>query len=236
MGSPSASAIILARMDSRRFPGKALSQLAGLPLIEHALRRLEGCAFLDAILLATTQRSCDDILAERFVAMGGRVYRGPDEEVNNVARRFVSAANAIGAEYALRANGDSPLLDRWLVGQGMRLLDAETDLVTNLLPRTYPYGVSVEIVKVATLERELPALDDGQRQHLTACFYAAPERFKVIAMPPSPWPPCEMRLTVDLPEDIERLTRIIERLPGPLTEVDVPTFIAAARKLQSESK
>src|SRR5262245_36417688 len=118
MGKPAASAIIVARMDSRRFPGKALCKLAGIPLIEHTLRRLERCGVFEQIVLATTQRDCDDILAARFTAMGGRVYRGSDEEVDNVAQRFVFAAKSIEAEYALRANGDSPLVDRWLIAQG----------------------------------------------------------------------------------------------------------------------
>jgi spore coat polysaccharide biosynthesis protein SpsF len=225
---PRTAAIILARMDSSRFPGKQLKLLGGLPIIEHVLRRLERCEVFDSIVLATTSRDCDEALADYFEAAGGKVYRAADDEVLDVAKRFVSAADSVGATYAMRANGDSPFPDAWLIGQGMAQLAGAPDLVTNLRPRSYPYGISVELVKVDTLRRELPALSESQREHVTACFYAAPDRFKIAAVPPCPWPPCPMRLTVDEPGDLEALEQVVARLPVPVLEADMPTIIAAA--------
>jgi spore coat polysaccharide biosynthesis protein SpsF len=215
-------------MDSRRFPGKALRELAGMPIIEHALRRLERCECFDHVVLATTGRSVDDALAERFAEFGGRVYRASDDEVHDVAKRFVSAAKSVGASVAMRANGDSPFPDRWLIEQGMALLANDPDLVTNLLPRSYPYGISVELVNVEALRRELPNITEAQREHVTACFYAAPERFNIMSVPPCPWPPCPMRLTVDEPADLDALEKVLARLPCPVLDADMPTIIAAA--------
>lgn len=236
MGRPVIAAIILARLDSRRFPGKALQKLGDKAVIEHVLRRLQACQAFDHIVLATTGRACDDPLALHFAELGGTVYRAPDDEFANVAKRFVSAAAAVGADYALRANGDSPFLDCWLIGQGIDKLTEQPDLVTNLLPRSYPYGISVELVRIATLAAELPALDDAAQEHVTACFYQQPDRFNIVSVPPCPWPPCQMRMTVDEPEDLDRLNALLLRLGPSGTSADMPAVIAAANALADDSK
>jgi spore coat polysaccharide biosynthesis protein SpsF len=236
MTRPRLAAIILARLDSSRFPGKALRELASVAIIEHVLRRLERCEVFDDIVLATTSRKCDDALAEYFIAAGGTVYRATNDEVHNVAKRFVSAAQSVGATVAMRANGDSPFPDRWLIEQGVAALTDEPDLVTNLLPRSYPYGISVELVKVAILERELASLDAAQTEHVTAVFYAEPGRFRIATVPLCPWDPCPMRLTVDEPGDLTQLEQLVSCLEAPVLEADMPSIIEAAMKLKNAQR
>ena len=108
MNAPTSAAIILARLDSARLPAKALKNLCGKPLIARVLERLRAVCGLETVVLATTARQVDDALADYFTSMGGAVYRGPPEENDNVAMRFVSAARVVGATYAYRVNGDSP--------------------------------------------------------------------------------------------------------------------------------
>ena len=59
-------AIIPARYQSTRLPGKALVDIAGRPMIEHVYRRAAAARSLDAVVVAT-----DD---ER-IARGGRGVR-----------------------------------------------------------------------------------------------------------------------------------------------------------------
>jgi spore coat polysaccharide biosynthesis protein SpsF len=223
------SAVILARLDSSRLPGKALLPLAGMPIIEHVLRRMERCGVFDSIVLATTGRSVDLPLAEFFASAGGLVYRGADDEVNNVAKRFVSAAKSVGAEFALRVNGDSPFPDPGLIRQGVNLLNSSTDLVTNLVDRTYPYGVSAELVRVACLEEQLPSLSEKEKEHVTACFYGHLDRFQIRSTADCPWPPCKLRLTVDEPGDIAVLEEVLSQLTVLPTEADLLSIIEAAK-------
>ena len=62
---PSA-AIVYARTDSERLPQKALRPFAGTNLISHVLRR--ACRLdVDRIILATTTRSCDDVLVQQGI-------------------------------------------------------------------------------------------------------------------------------------------------------------------------
>src|SRR5678815_1182588 len=63
------SAVIPARMESTRFPGKPLALLHGLPMIEHVLRRAKFCSQLDEVYIAT----CNDDIRDAAVAFGANV-------------------------------------------------------------------------------------------------------------------------------------------------------------------
>jgi len=230
--TPKVAAVILARLDSSRLPGKALLPVAGIPLILRVYRRLMSQLEHLPIVLATTDRPCDSPLAEVFEAHGGRVYRGGAEEVQNVAKRFIEAAKSVGADYALRINGDSPFPSYELLTSALPFIKAgQSDLITNLLPRTYPYGISLEVVRVSSLDKHLPLLSDSEKEHVTAVFYAHPDSFQITAVPPSPWEPCPHRLTVDEPGDLALMERIFALLgPHPETAT-LPEVIAAARKI-----
>ena len=76
-------AIIPARYESSRFPGKPLAEIAGRPMIEHVYRRASASRSVDAVIVAT-----DD---ERIVAAVERfgtesVMTGPDHP-NGTGRR-----------------------------------------------------------------------------------------------------------------------------------------------------
>lgn len=218
-------------MDSSRLPGKALLPLAGMPLITRVHQRLRQILPGISIVLATTQRSCDDPLAEAFQRMGGLVYRGGTEETNDVASRFVSAARLCEADYALRVNGDSPFPSGELFEAARSLLGDGIDLVTNIMPRSYPYGVSIEAVRVATLAQKLPHLSAAEREHVTAVFYAHPEDFRIKALPPCQWETCPLRLTVDEREDLGRMEQIFSHLGDNPELASLPEIIAAARRV-----
>jgi spore coat polysaccharide biosynthesis protein SpsF (cytidylyltransferase family) len=57
-------AIIQARLGSSRFPKKMLNTLDGKPLIEWVIRRLLSCKKLNQVVLATTDVTEDDRLAD----------------------------------------------------------------------------------------------------------------------------------------------------------------------------
>ena len=60
-----AIAIIPARFDSTRFPGKPLAEIEGKPLIEHVYRRVEQASLISKIVVATDDRRIADAV-ERF--------------------------------------------------------------------------------------------------------------------------------------------------------------------------
>ena len=57
-------AVIQARMNSVRLPGKVLKPIAGEPLLWHILHRLKGCRLLEEIAVATSANPADDPIAQ----------------------------------------------------------------------------------------------------------------------------------------------------------------------------
>src|SRR5262245_38893531 len=62
-------AVIPARYASSRFPGKALADIAGRPMIEHVYRRAASARHVDAVLVATD----DPRIADVVTTFGGDV-------------------------------------------------------------------------------------------------------------------------------------------------------------------
>src|SRR5205809_7304269 len=65
MKADAAVAIIPARFNSTRFPGKPLAEIEGKPLIEHVYRRVKKASFVNRIVVATDDRRISDAV-ERF--------------------------------------------------------------------------------------------------------------------------------------------------------------------------
>ena len=194
-------AIVQARMSSERLPGKVLMPLAGRPALEWLLERLDHAHNLDTVIVATSEDPSDDPVAEFCAARGVTCHRGA---LDDVAGRLLDAAHAAGLDAFVRVSGDSPLLDQELVDLGVELMRAERpDLVTNVRPRTFPPGQSVEVVRTEALAQ---ALAPEESEHVTGPLYGGDfdvRRFEADE------PQTEVRYTLDTPEDAARLDRIL---------------------------
>jgi len=228
---PRLAALLVARLDSARLPGKALLDAGGRPLIAWALERLRRCpAFGDhhPIVLATTARPVDDPLADWARSAEIGLWRDAGDP-GDVAGRLVRAGEALGAAWVFRVNADSPLVDPGLLLEGVRTIEAlhargegdRFDLVTNLEPRLDPYGVAVEGVRVAGLRSVLDSALTGcssareAREHATQLLYA-PERGgrrKALGAPDRA-DLSRVRVTVDTPTDLSRFRAFLARSPG----------------------
>lgn len=163
-------AIVQARMSSARLPGKVVRPLAGRPALEWLLERLAHAAQLDAVVVATSTEPGDDPIAELCAPLGAACHRGP---LHDVAGRLLAAAEARGLDALVRVNGDSPLLDPRLVDRGVALFrEGGSDVVTNVHPRSFPHGQSVEVITTAVLRAALAlAHAPEDREHVTTALY-----------------------------------------------------------------
>lgn len=203
---------VQARMASARFPGKALAPLAGKPVIEHVLERVAKAVNLDQIVLCTTGDPSDAPLvwfAERFFAWRMprylKVYRGPAE---NVVSRFQEALRVYPCERFFRVCGDSPLLDPGLFERFLAVGD-EPDLVTNVFPRTFPRGQSLELVRSDTFAAlDAASLTPEQREHPTKVYYENPSQYSIVNVM-SGLPPLNANVAVDTIEDLRRIEAML---------------------------
>ena len=217
-------AIIQARMSSARLPGKMLAPLAGRPALAWLLERLDHAHDLDAVVVATSDDASDDPIAAFCADAGAACHRGA---LDDVADRMLGAARAHRLDAFARVNGDSPLLDQRLVDRGVALMrEGGADLVTNVRPRSFPPGQSVEVVRTDALERAL-AGDVGAdaREHVTGPLYAG--GFRVVRLEAGD-PRTDVHLTLDTGEDHARLEAILAAMERPHWEYGWEEVLALA--------
>lgn len=213
--SKSVGLVILARLSSQRLPGKALLPIRGEErVLEHILRRLQGIAKRDKIILATSDLPEDDALEAFANEQGIACYRG---SLERVGERFYAAAQKLNCDYALRLNGDNILLDPAMLKQMMLLAEEGTyDFISNVPGRSFPKGLSVEIVSMAfyALHLERISADPYCNEHVMVCLYKdqAPENyyyFKNTSLPKA----AAIQLALDTEADFERSKWILAHIP-----------------------
>lgn len=226
-----AIAIVPLRMDSRRLPNKHLKTLAGRPLIETLVARLRQARRLDRILLATTERTCDDALADAAAGLDLPCHRGA---VDDVLGRCAAAAQAEDAELVVKANGDSPLLAAEVIDSALdQIVLQDADCVTGKNGYTgLPVGLGAEVLTAAALARLDREVTVGEhRESITGAVFQEGSGFAwAPAITPLEWRAPELDLCVDTTEDLARLEAILALLPpSPAADWAVPDILAAAR-------
>ena len=161
---------IQARMSSRRFPGKSMAPICGKPMIQHVIDRCFLSKEIKIVFLLTSTDASDDVLAD-FVQRQTQaaVQRG---NLNDVFSRYWDLVRHQNLDFVVRICGDSPLISPSLIDECISCFSNEIDLVTNVFPRSFPNGQSVEIINRAALEKmSILTLTDEEKEHVTKFIY-----------------------------------------------------------------
>jgi spore coat polysaccharide biosynthesis protein SpsF len=201
--------VVQARMGSSRLPGKVLEDLGGQPLLGFLLDRISALD-VRAVVVATSDRPDDDAIVKLCEQKIVPVVRGPEDDV---LARFVVALDAYPSDHIIRLTADCPLTDPVVVADVLsRHLASGADYTSNTLPRTYPQGLDVEVVRSEVLRAAAAeATDDAEREHVMPFVYRRPERFRLANLRSGHDLGAE-RWTVDTPEDLERLRAMVRVL------------------------
>jgi spore coat polysaccharide biosynthesis protein SpsF len=203
---------IQARMSSQRFPGKVLAPFRGKPLIAQVLGQVTQAVAADAVVVATSGEPADDPLAAYVREMGIAVFRGPLE---NVFRRFQLCLEAYPCTWFVRICADSPLLSSELLqGVMAHRQRLDVDLITNVYPRTFPKGQSVEMLRAETFAA-IPAdlLTAEEQEHVTQYYYNNPDRFKILNLDSGNAELGKISFAIDTIEDLRRLEEMATDTP-----------------------
>jgi spore coat polysaccharide biosynthesis protein SpsF len=205
-------AIIQARMGSSRLPGKVLTDLGGVAVLDRVLNRLARSRLMQESLVATTVEPADDAIVEHCARAGRKVFRGSELDVLD---RYYQAARFIEADVVVRITSDCPVIDPEVTDATIRaFLDRSADYASNILVRTYPRGLDAEVMTVQALERSWRESTKAyQREHVTPYIYENPGKFKLHGIENDA--DCSQhRWTVDTPEDLQLLRAIYARFGG----------------------
>lgn len=171
-------AIIQARTSSRRFKNKVLYPIYGKPLIQHVIEKAKKSKKVN-IIVATSKKKDDDKLIKFLSNKKIKFYRG---SLTNVAKRLYDTANSENQKFFLRISGDSPLIDYRLINKVINIFNKNKnfDLITNIFPRTFPSGQSVEIIKTSILQKYMKHFSKLDKEHVTRYFYRNSSKFKIM--------------------------------------------------------
>lgn len=169
--------ILQARMSSKRFPGKTLKLLKGKKVLELTIEQILKSKFISEVIVATSKHFSDDEIFLYCKKKKIKVFRG---SLNNVASRYYQIVKKKRCKYFLRINADSPLSSRKIIDQlCKKIVNKKIDIVTNVFPRTFPKGQSVEIIKSSILKRYIGKFDKYDLEHVTTYFYKNFNKFKI---------------------------------------------------------
>ena len=109
-------AVIPARMDSSRYPGKPLLNIEGLPMIEHVRRRVLLCDKFTDVVVAT----CDTVIKDVVEMYGGTVLMTNNTHIM-ASDRVAEAVEKLECTHVINVQGDEILV---LPDDLSRMIDA----------------------------------------------------------------------------------------------------------------
>lgn len=142
------TAVIPARYASTRFPGKALAEIDGKPMIRHVYERTSRASLVGEVIVATD----DERIRQAVNAFGGscRMTR-PDHETGT--DRLAEVAAGLDADIIVNVQGDEPLIEPGMIDQAIRPFLDDPDLRMGTLKtriRCLHDFLSPNVVKVVT--------------------------------------------------------------------------------------
>lgn len=196
-----------ARLDSNRLPEKALLNLGGITIVEHAMRSLSSID-ADHYVLLTDERSSNRLRPLARLCSFDLFVGDPED----VLDRFYRASQRYGVDTVVRATGDNPFVSAEATELTLRLRrEKEADFAA--LDKL-PLGTGVEVVRSQALyvawKRASRPYD---REHVTPFVYRNPHRFRIVRVPaPSALQAPDARVTLDTWEDYRHLQGLVEDL------------------------
>jgi spore coat polysaccharide biosynthesis protein SpsF len=199
-------------MGSERLPRKVLLDIEGQTMLERVVGRVQKATTIDKVVVATTDKADDDVVADKAASLGVHVTRGSEEDVLD---RFRQAADETNAGTIVRVSADSPFVDPDVTDTIVNAyLAADVDYASNKLDPSFPLGLDVEVFSREALEKVCnEASKPYERSHVTLRIYSEPSEFRLLPVTTTPnrhdW-----RWTVDTEEDLHFAREIFRRLGG----------------------
>lgn len=239
-------ALIPARYDSTRFPGKPLALIQGRPMIEWVYKAVEMASGFQPYLVTD-----DDRIESEAKELGIKVLRVNDEVSTGSERIYLAFKRHFDAsdfDFVVNVQGDEPLLKPQVLEKliASHRIHDDWDMATLVNERKSPIDGSPHVVKVAFSKKTrrclyfsrkaIPHQKDGENWFSHVGIYSyRPEALEKFARLPSG--------ELEKKESLEQL-RALENgmaIGASITEekfhgVDTPSDIKVVEGVLSESK
>ena len=198
-------AIIQARQNSVRLPGKVMYKINNTPVIEILYKRLKKSKKLDDIIIATNKKSPNliNFLKKKKI----KFFIGSDK---NVLNRFYNTALKYNADTIIRITADGIIADPNLIDEFItKFYENNVDYLSNSEPVTYPDGLDIEVFSFKSLEQANKNVTKKyDKEHVTPYIrdHTKNKKLNIIYKENL----SNIRLTLDEDEDFESLKRVFK--------------------------
>ena len=143
--------ILQARGGSKRFPEKVLKKIQKIPMIMLILKRINKCKSIDKVVVASSKNKSSDHLINLLKKNNIETHRGSE---TNVIKRYYDIGKKYNPKYIVRITADCPLVNSKLIDKFVNFITKKKyDYVSNVIKRSYPKGLDVEVFKLSLLNR-----------------------------------------------------------------------------------
>tara|TARA_Y100000741_G_scaffold353638_1_gene327074 strand:+ start:1455 stop:2210 length:756 start_codon:yes stop_codon:yes gene_type:complete len=205
------NAIIQARMNSTRLPGKTMMDIEGLPLLQHVVNRTDKSKEIDKCIVATTSNQSDDVIIDYCTENEINYFRGSEE---NVLSRFYNCAKEYKTDIVVRVTADDPFIDYQLIDFSVKKLknNKKLDYVSNTIKPTYPFGLDIESFKFSALKKAYNEAElESDKEHVTPYIWRNDKIFNLHNFL-NDIDHSHLRWTIDEEEDLNFAREIFNQL------------------------
>lgn len=140
------------RCESDRSPF-SLTEIDGRAILGRVIDRIRYSRRVHSIQVLTTEDGADGEVVRFCEGEGIGYFRMHDRDALEALHK---CAAGIGAEAAVSLGGDCPLTDPHIIDRVIsRYLRGDCDYVSTAMERTFPFGMDVEVFRLATLDLAL---------------------------------------------------------------------------------
>lgn len=213
-------ACIIARTNSRRLPQKVLKEIAGKKTIEHLIDRIKKARSVDKIYLCTSDNPDDSILLNIAHETGIESYAGSEDSVID---RMLDVAKMEDADNVIRITGDNIFCDSVYIDLMVKYhIKNKADYTrTEFLP----IGTTAEVMSVVSLKKVYKKIDPNFSQYLLLYTFDPEINKCTVLIPPAEHRHPNWSLTVDTPEDWERVVALFQQSKQDLNYREILNLI-----------
>ena len=209
--------VILARLGSTRLPKKMVKKFGEKTILDFILNRARNLDNWPNVILATTDLDQDDELEKIAKSHNIDTYRG---SVDDVASRFIKAANKNNAKWINRVNGDNVFFDYEKINYASKLIKTmpNIDIISNVNENHIP-GFSVELICNDAITKAYEKMNLLQKEHVTKFFYDNIHKYNIH------WLSNEEKLSALAIDSIEDLNKALILLNEPYSFTHSTTIL-----------
>jgi spore coat polysaccharide biosynthesis protein SpsF len=213
--------IIVCRYDSMRLPGKILHKIQGKEVLTYIYERLLKVKHPANIVIATSTEESDQPIVNFCKKLKIQYFQG---DKMNVAKRVLDCAYKFNFDYFVRINGDNVFTDPHIIDIMLEIaLEKNYDFVSNVKCRTFPSGMSVEIIKKDYYKEMFNRFSKPEHfEHVTLFLYETQNNRRHYYMMNDICPLAKnLHLALDDKGDLRFISMIIGRMKKPHTEYNI---------------